>query len=78
MDAARENLNAFGCAGKIACATWGTRVSLGKAGVFAGARDLPSMLKILKDFQCVAGRDLGGWQGSPRNRVKIRRPNGRP
>jgi hypothetical protein len=50
MDAARENLNAFGCAGKIACATWGTRVSLGKAWVFASARDLPSMLKILKDF----------------------------
>jgi hypothetical protein len=39
----------------------GTCVSVGKAGVFAGAPDLPSMLKILKDFQCVAGRGMGGW-----------------
>jgi hypothetical protein len=41
---------------------WGTRVSVGKAGVFAGAPDLPSVLKILKDFKLAAGRGTGGWQ----------------
>jgi hypothetical protein len=37
------------------------RILVDEAWVFAGAADLPSMLKILKDFQCVAGRGMGGW-----------------
>jgi hypothetical protein len=42
-------------------------VSVGKAGVFASAPDLPSMLKILKDFKLAAGRGMRGWQAQSEN-----------